>query len=407
LGSSPLNSSAVATFTISTLAVGSHSITATYSGDATFAGSTSNPLAQLVDVPADSLKLRALQIAVTKIEAQSSGSAVSSAIDAAIGDGFSGGGAPVIASDSGFHFNLMAEPEETRTVTQARVGDAFASLDHPDRNRISKAPALIEPPKQWLAWVDVRGTAWNTNVQTGDIRGGQVNALLGLTRKVTADLLVGVFGGYENFDYSSQLLDGRLKGDGWTLGGYLGWRFLPGLRFDAGAARAGVSYDGIAGSAAATFPGQRWIASAALVGLYKTAPGFEIEPSARVFAVWEHENAYTDSLGIGQTERRFSNGRASAGAKVAYPWVVSPSMTLTPYVGVYADYYFNSDDAAQPLAPVLLPTQFLQGWSSRLTGGVGLTTARGAKISIGGELGGIGSDQFTVWSARGRASVPF
>src|SRR5262249_50816257 len=116
LGTSTLNGSAVATLTISTLAVGSHSITATYGGDTIFAGSTSSALVQLVNVPADSLKLRALQIAVTKVEAQSSGSAVSGAIDAAIGEGFSDGGAPVTASDNGFHFNLMAEPKAAESV---------------------------------------------------------------------------------------------------------------------------------------------------------------------------------------------------------------------------------------------------------------------------------------------------
>jgi hypothetical protein len=35
------------------------------------------------------------------------------------------------------------------------------------------------------------------------------------------------------------------------------------------------------------------------------------------------------------------------------------------------------------------------------------TAAGGAKILIGGEVGGLGSQNFTVWSVRGRASVPF
>src|SRR5207253_2873824 len=69
-----------------------------------------------------------------------------------------------------------------------------------------------------------------------------------------------------------------------------------------------------------------------------------------------------------------------------------------PYVGLYADYYFNSDDATLPLVPLLLPTQFVQGWSARVTGGVGVTTAGGARVSLGGEVGGLGSDQYGVWS---------
>ena len=39
--------------------------------------------------------------------------------------------------------------------------------------------------------------------------------------------------------------------------------------------------------------------------------------------------------------------------------------TLLPYVGLNADYYFFSDNAA-----LLLPTQFVQGWAARTTAGL-------------------------------------
>jgi len=48
LGTGTLNGSGQAMFTISTLAVGSHSITASYGGDANFNGSTSSKLTQTV-----------------------------------------------------------------------------------------------------------------------------------------------------------------------------------------------------------------------------------------------------------------------------------------------------------------------------------------------------------------------
>jgi outer membrane autotransporter protein len=221
-------------------------------------------------------------------------------------------------------------------------------------------------------------------------------------------MLVGVLGGLEIFDYSSQLLNGRLKGNGWTAGGYFAWRMLPGLRFDAGVGRSEISYDGIAGTAAGTFPGQRWLATAALVGTIKTATGFELEPGARIYALWEHENAYTDTLGVLQSERNFSTGRASVGSKVGYAWMWSPTATLTPYIGGYADYYFNNDDAALPVsAPLLLPTQFIHGLSARVTSGVAVRVGGGALLSVGGEVGGLGSGQFTTWTMRGRASLPF
>ena len=49
LGTGTLNGAGVATFTTSTLAVGHHNITAVYGGDASFNGSTSNSVDQVVE----------------------------------------------------------------------------------------------------------------------------------------------------------------------------------------------------------------------------------------------------------------------------------------------------------------------------------------------------------------------
>jgi hypothetical protein len=406
LGSGTLNGAGQATFTTASLSVGSHSITAVYSGSTSFTASTSAALIQVVGIPADSARLQALQAGVTKLVAQSSGQTMSGAVDSAIADGFSDGGDFIRPSDNGVRFNFPVDQEKRSTVDE-RVGGSFAALGQGGNPNVFKAPpAAPYIPREWLAWAEVRGTGWNTSVQSGDIRGGQVNALAGVTRRVTPDFLVGVFGGYETFNYSSQTLNGTLKGDGWTVGGYLGWRFFPGLRFDASVARSGISYDGIAGIAAGSFTGQRWFASGGLTGTYKTMQGLEIEPSARVYALWENEGPYVDSLGIQHPDRNFSTGRASTGVKVAYPWMWSPSAMFTPYAGIYADYYFNKDDAAALGAPNLLPTEYVQGFSARVVSGLAVAITGGPRLSFGGELGGIGND-FMVWTVRGRAAVPF
>ena len=320
---------------------------------------------------------------------------------------------PIVASrtggmrDSGLDAINQDLPQNMRSFAptpssaSARVDDAFNALAYA-KSPVTKAPPLAPAaPKVWLPWLDVRWTGWNTDFSAGDIRGGQVNAIAGLTRKLTPDLLVGVLGGYENFDYTSQTLNGKLRGDGWTVGGYLGWRISPGVRFDAAIGRSAVSYDGVSGTAQASFPGHRWLASGGLTGLYRTQ-WLHIEPSARVYAIWERDNSYVDSLGTPQAENSFSTGRASAGAKVTYPIVWGGTTTLSPYVGLYADYYFSSDNAT-----LLLPTQFVQGWAARTTAGVSYNAVGGARVMIGGELGGLGSQDFTVWSVRARASVPF
>jgi uncharacterized repeat protein (TIGR01451 family) len=313
-------------------------------------------------VPLDSIRLRALQIAITKLAALTSGDAFGSAVAGAIADGFADGGNPLAApGGNGLRFNFAAEPDAAGRVADrherpagmlsfapdpsasARVDDAFAALAYAGPMP-TKAPPLLPRPKEWQAWADVRGTGWTTDPSAGDLRGGQINAIAGVTRKLTPDFLVGFLGGYENFDYTSQTLNGKLKGDGWTVGGYLGWRLWPGVRFDAAVGRSGISYSGTSGTAAASFPGNRWLATAGLTGLYRT-PRLEIEPSTRVHAVWERDNAYIDSLGTSQAENTFSTGRASSGVKVAHPILWDAETIVAPYAGLYADYYFSSSNA--------------------------------------------------------------
>jgi hypothetical protein len=121
----------------------------------------------------------------------------------------------------------------------------------------------------------------------------------------------------------------------------------------------------------------------------------------QVFALLETERAYIDSLGTAQSDRNFSTGRASVGAKWLYrsQW---GELSVVPYFGLYGDYYFSRDDATTAL---LVPS--LDGASLRATLGLTVAMASGAQIAVGGELGGIGSGSFDLWSARARMAMPF
>jgi Bacterial Ig-like domain (group 3)/IPT/TIG domain/Putative Ig domain len=435
----------VATLATAALATGTHSITVSYSGATGFAASASSALTQTVAIPADSIKLRQLQVAVTKVVAQNSGQAITGAIDTAITDGFSAGGGLVTPSGTGLRFNFSADPDQPGAADHERafsdrwngmfdrdrtagdggannyarnrqnpsaVDDAFAAIN---RNTMAtKTPSLIgHEPKEWLLWADVRGSGvdrWGSTIGIGQslLYGSQVNALIGVTRKVTPTFLVGIVGGYETFDYTSQDLSGKLKGNGWTIGSYLGWKLASSIRFDAAVAYSGIGYDGTAGTAQGNFDGRRWLLSSGLTGNYQ-AYGFDIEPSAKIYALWEHENAYSDSLGTHQDDRNFATGRASGGVKLSYPLAWTDTIALAPYIGLYGDYYFTHDDAATIVAVGALPlasTPLLDGWSARATAGFAARFASGAAISVGGELGGIGSDT-RIWTYRARAAVPF
>ena len=60
-----------------------------------------------------------------------------------------------------------------------------------------------------------------------------MNGTAGITRRFTPDFLVGVLGGYEHFDFTSQAYNGELNGDGYTAGGYVGLRLASKRSADA------------------------------------------------------------------------------------------------------------------------------------------------------------------------------
>ena len=354
--------------------------------------------------PTDSQKLRAVQVQGSTMAAQASGAAITGAVDGAIGDAFANGGRPVTFGANGMSFNFAADPDAgvgTRSNVTRRADDAFAALAY--AGGATKAPRVPVPERQWSLWADIRGTGWDRNNATaGDLRGTQINATVGLGYKLRPDVLVGAFAGYENFNYDFASLSGNLKGSGGTVGGYTAWRIAPTLRWDAMAGWSGLSYDGVAGTASGSFTGSRWIASTGLTGNYRVA-AFVFEPSAKIYALWEHQGAWTDSVKASQASRDFATGRISTGGRVIVPWQVSATATLSPYVGFYGDWRFATDNAL----PVGVPfVGISDGWSGRVTGGVNIAMAGGGSLALGGEYGGIGAN-FGVWTANARANWPF
>src|SRR5262249_4408194 len=195
-------------------------------------------------------------------------------------------------------------------------------------------------------------------------------------------------------------LTGTLKGSGGTVGGYAAWRIAPQLRWDAAVAWSEIAYNATAGTATGSFTGHRWIASTGLTGTYST-PVYVFEPSTNVYALWEREGDWFDSLGTLQTARNFSAGRVATGGKVIYPWSAGATR-IAPYVGAYGDWRFGSDNALPVAVPIV---GIANGWSGRVTGGLTWTWSGGATLALGSEYGGLGA-HYKLWTAKPRAPWP-
>jgi ubiquitin len=351
----------------------------------------------------DSQNVRAIQISVTKTVAATSGASISNAIDGGMDAGFSENGTPTYINPGGGFINFAADP---RSEIASRTDDAFSALAY--AGKINKAPDYNKPPlhldRDWSAWADIRGTGWKLTEASGngnDIKGSQVNLTTGIGRKLDTDTLVGAVVGYENFKYDVASLNGSLKGNGETIGGYFARSLGSNLRFDAALAWTYLNYNASSGTASGSFNASRWLATTGLTGNHSFGT-YMLEPSAKLYVLWESEQAWTDSLGTAQASRNFFAGRTALGSKVARPFVSSGGWTVTPYVGLYGDWRFSSDSAIATGTPVA----FIEdGWSGRVTAGLSATAKNGFTVSLGGEYGGLGAN-FKVWTGNVRVSMP-
>ncbi len=341
-----------------------------------------------------STTLRGLQIAATQTVATISGQVITGQVWDAIDDAFNGPN-PITLGPNGLHFAFTAEPPQDLTTQEAFDALAYAA-------NVYKAPPMPLIQRDWNVWADVRGTGFNQNIAGGSANEKQINITGGVGYKVTPDLQVGTFTGYENFNFTSPLLAGTMNGSGGTIGSYAAWRFVDHWRLDGMFGWSDVFYNGTAGTAAGSFTGSRWLGAGGFTGTYRLS-GFVLEPSARIYTLWERDNAFTDSLGTAQPVNAFSESRVSTGGKASYPWQAWSNISVVPYLGLYTDYRFSTSNAL----PVGIPyVGVVNGWSERVTTGVTITRGRnGPSLSLGAELGGIGAG-YDLWSANARLNWP-
>ena len=252
---------------------------------------------------------------------------------------------------------------------------------------------------EWSTWADVRGSGFDSS-DSRALQGTQINATGGITYRLRPDFVVGAFAGYENFNYDMASLTGNLKGNGGTIGTYAGWQMTPTLRWKGMIGWTGLGYDASAGTAAGSFDGSRWLVSTGLTGSHRVA-AFILEPSVDVFALWERQTGYTDTLGALHDARNFSTGRVALGGRALAP--IQGWSGVTPYLGFYGDWRFSTNSA--PPADVAF-VGLSDGWSGRVTGGVNVAMAGGGTLALGGQYGGIGTD-YGIWTGNARMNWPF
>ena len=380
-GTTPLQTDAlangVATFTTTTLTAGSHTITAQYAGAAGFVASVSDPLVQQVNQPANdhSARLDRVQEKGSAAVASLSEEFLTDTTASAMSDALSG------------NVQVISGAENGMTIQYAPGMDAVVSPT-------SSMPGAITSDSAFRFWASLRAADWNA----ADLDGDQVNALVGASVLFGDGMVAGLAAGYEAFDFVDDA-NADLDGHGYTLGAYVGGRLTSDLLLDAQLHHTWLDYDVASGPVSGAFDANRLVASGGLTYNYVNG-AFTLSPGVRATGTWEWQDGYTDSAAVAHDSRHFHFGRASASAVASYRFDIGEGMTLTPSLGVHADYRFYGGDFIDDVS--------LEGLTGRLSGAVDLTAKGGTRLGVTVEVMGFGAKTSTLsQSIRANLSVPF
>lgn len=299
---------------------------------------------------------------------------------------------------------IAAQQAAATTVSSVRsqISSRLKSCSAANDTPYTKDAAVASCPLD-TASVDVWGSLTHTGF-TGDGEADhkQVNAYAGVDAFLTNNLVGGVFVGYEYSNTEFDSLNGELDGNGQSVGAYMGYTFSDVVKFDAGISHSWLSYDVSDSAASADFDAQRTLAFAGLSGAISVGD-LLIEPTTDLLAVWQDEESYSDSLDADHDGRSFTAIRASAGTRFSFTDVGTENWAVTPYAGLYGDYWSTDDDAGSSADYVSV----LEDFSGRVNGGLNFESrTHGIALDLNAEYSGIG-DETGALSGRAGLTIGF
>ncbi|EFL90885.1 autotransporter domain-containing protein, partial [Ahrensia sp. R2A130] len=307
-----------------------------------------------------------------------------------------GDGGPSTGTVSAFGFNVT-NPVPFDAALNGNVISYSTSFNrlqkmHHAFNRLDDA---FYKTSKWDFWAEGQFAFSDAAAESGEF----AIAHFGLDYLLSPQALVGFSFQYDQTKFKDDVA--QVNGQGWMIGPYGTIKLGQNFHFDARAAW-GQSRNDINpfGTYTDTFDTSRWLISAALIGDFEVGY-WNITPGLELSYISETQEAYSDSLNIGIPERTVSQGEVRIGPKFSRNFEFSEDKTISVFgsfegVSAFGDggQFTNGSIAAETLG--------ITG-STRL--GFDITSTGGAKISLSGGLGGIGSNA-NIYSGAVKLSIP-
>lgn len=250
------------------------------------------------------------------------------------------------------------------------------------------------------AWVSVEATRLN-----GDVEGDVFDIHFGADYKIGQDMLIGVVASYEQADVSTDVHDGGLKADGWSLGAYAGVQLLPELIWDIAGSYGRQSPDVYARAGTQSFFGSydsnRLLVASHLTGRLDAGDGVVIKPTVGLLYGREEQGTLTASRGGTARGHVLELGRVSAGPG----FDVAPSLptgwgSMNITFSAVGQYDFLVPEADIPGAKK-------DRLSAAAALGLAWTDEDGMSIGIDGSIDGIGLQGYDTYNVSGTLKFDF
>lgn len=221
----------------------------------------------------------------------------------------------------------------------------------------------------------------------------------------TENLLIGLSGQFDWIDMDSATGTGTADGWGFMVGPYMTAKLAPGLFFDARGAW-GHSYNNVSpfDTYEDTFDAERWLATAALVGEFKTGD-LVVRPEARVSYFREQSNAYIDSLSIQIPSVAVETGAFEFGPTISQRITMEDGNIIMPYATLSGIWTFKQKNTATTFSSQSGLAE--EGVRARVESGFYIHAENGLSLSVSGHYDGIGDDGFEAYGGKAKISREF
>ncbi len=260
--------------------------------------------------------------------------------------------------------------------------------------------ANVQPnPMRFDLWTAGTYTSYRDTTGSGDERGSFGLVYLGGEWRARRNLAIGMLAQFDATGESDDSTGIETSGTGWMLGPYVAGQ-VAGAGFFQLRSAYGRSNNDVSpfGTYKDSFETTRWLVSGKLKQRF-TFGAWRLTPSAGLIYFSEDQHSYTDENGLVIPSQTVGLGRLSFGPEIAYRGEWSTGLYFEPSLGVTGVWDFISDGTSGSAVGE-------DTLRARLTGGLAIGHARGARLSVSAFYDGIGSDDFKAYGGKLKFALP-